>query len=109
MDLKLNIYTDESLMEVKRVAEADEIKVPYRVAMYIVSSLEGVNLKNNDDLINFIGKSIDKLDKIIKATFKVSESELDCIDASELIGTCLELYNWALSKMNNLNGDNPKN
>lgn len=106
MNLKLNIYTDESLAEIKRTVEAEEVKIPYRVAMNIINSLEGVSVKNNDDLISFVGKSIDKLDKIIKATFKVSESELDCIDASELITVCVDLYNWALGKMNKFNGGN---
>ena len=34
----LNIYTDDTLRELKRVAEADQLRVPYRVAMYIGQS-----------------------------------------------------------------------
>ena len=106
MNLKLNIYTDESLTEIKRVVEADELKIPYRVSMNIINSLEGVSVTDNDALISFIGKSIDKLDKIIKATFGVTESELDCINATELVTVGVELYNWALGKMNKFNGGN---
>lgn len=35
MRLVLNIYTDDTLTDIKRVAEADRLKIPYRVAMYI--------------------------------------------------------------------------
>lgn len=110
MNLVLNIYKDESLTEVKRVAEADKLKIPYRVTLYLINSLEGIDVKNQNDLLNFIGKSTDKLDKVIKATFKVSEAELDCIDSMELIPVAMDLYNYATEKMNSLKkGNNQKN
>lgn len=105
MNLVLNIYTDESLTELKRVAEADKLKVPYRVAMYIIGSLENVDIKNDNDLIKFISGSMDKVDKIIKATFGVSESELDCIDAGELGSVCVELYKWGMGKIESIKGE----
>ena len=84
MKLTLTVYTDDTLTEIKRVVEADRVKIPYRTAIYIISSLEGKDIKNTDDIFNFVMSSLDKLDKIIKATFGVSELELDCIDISEL-------------------------
>lgn len=104
MNLVLNIYTDESLTELKRVAEAEKLKIPYRVAMYIIASLENVDIKTDEDLIKFISGNVDKVDKIIKATFGVSESELDCIDAGELGSLCVELYKWGMDKVESIKG-----
>lgn len=110
MLLKLNIYTDESLVDLKRTCEADRLKIPYRVAMYLISSLDGLDINNNEDLVKFISSNTDKMDKIIKATFGVSESELDCIDGAELLGAIKELYVWAAQKMSDLKGEeNSKN
>lgn len=109
MLLKLNVYTDETITELKRVCEADKLKIPYRVAMYLIQSLDGVNLDNKDDIIKFISSNIDKMDKILKATFGVSESELDCLDAGELIETLKELYKWGVEKVSKLSDKNSKN
>lgn len=104
MQLKLKVYTDDTLSEVKRTVEADGIKIPYRVAIYVIQSLDTVSLDDSDDLLKFITGNVDKLDKIVKATFKVTENEMECIDASELIATLQELYKWAISKVNNIKG-----
>lgn len=110
MNLTLNIYTDESMTELKRVCEADKLKIPYRVAMYLIQSLDSVNLDNQDDILKFITGNVDKMDKIIKATFGVSDPELECIDAGELIETLKELYQWAIEKINTLKSEkNSKN
>ena len=108
MNLVLNVYTDESLTEIKRVVEADRLKIPYRVAIYIGQSLDKLDLKSDSDLLNLIGGNIDKLDKIIKATFGVTETELDCIDAGELAPVGVEIYKWAMEKFKSLGG-NEKN
>lgn len=53
MNLVLNIYTDDTLTEVKRVAEADRLKIPYRVAVTVAQSIESLDIRNENDLINF--------------------------------------------------------
>lgn len=109
MILRLTVYTDDSLTDVKRVVEADRLKVPYRVAMYIGQSLDSLNLNSEDDIYNFVIKSLDKLDKIIKATFGISDTELDCVDAAELGTVAVELYKWGIEKFDSLKGDTSKN
>lgn len=109
MKLSLNIYTDETLTEIKRVVEADKLKIPYRVALYIAQSLDSVNFKNEDELFKFIIGSLDKVDKIIKATFGVSELELECVDVMELGAVGVELYKWGVDKLNSMNGNTSKN
>lgn len=109
MKLVLNIYTDDTLTEIKRTVEADKLKVPYRVAMYIGQSLDNIKLNNEDDLFKFVIGSLDKLDKIIKATFGLTETELECIDVAELGAVAVELYKYGIEKINSLKGNNSKN
>lgn len=109
MNLVLNVYADETLTEVKRQVEADRLKIPYRVAMYIAQSLDTINLKNNDDVLKFVTGNLDKVDKIIKATFGVSDSELECVDVAELGSVAVELYKWGMDKLKSLKCNDPKN
>lgn len=109
MSLSLNIYKDDSLTEIKKVAEAEQVKIPYRVAVAIISSLEGVDIKNETDLINFITGSVDKVDKIIKATFGLSEADMECIDVADLVPVAMDLYKWAMDKIKGIKGNNSKN
>lgn len=109
MNLVLNIYTDETLTEVKRVAEADRLKIPYRVAMTVAQSLDELDINNQDDLLKAITGNLDKVDKIIKATFAVTDTELECVDVAELGNVVMEIYKWGLEKINSLKGGNEKN
>jgi len=109
MKLVLNIYTDDSLTELKRTVEADRLKIPYRVAITVAQSLESLDLDNEKDVLNLIGANIDKVDKVIKATFGVTDTELECIDISELGAVAKEIYTWAIEKFNSLKGGQEKN
>ena len=109
MRLALTVYTDETLTEVKRVAGAEGLRIPYRVAIYIGESLDKIDLNSTDDIFKFVTGSLDKLDKIIKATFGVSEAELDCVDVAELGAVGVELYKWGMEKLNSLKGGSEKN
>lgn len=102
--MKLTIYTDDSLVEVNKVVEADKLKIPYKVSMYVIQSLDDINLDNTDDVLKFITKNIDKLDKIIKATFGITDSELECIETTELIETGKEIYKWVIDKVGSIKG-----
>ena len=109
MKLVLNIYTDDTLTEIKRQVEADRLKIPYRVAMYIAQSLDKVDLKSNDDILNFVTGNLDKLDKIIKATFGVTDTELECVDVAELGTVVGEVYKWGIDKIKSIKGNDSKN
>lgn len=109
MRLALNIYTDDTLTEIKRVAEADRLKIPYRVAVYIGQSLDALDLKNESDILRFVSSNLDKLDKIIKATFGLSETELECVDITQLGAVGVEIYKWGIEKLQSLKGNNSKN
>lgn len=104
MRLSLTVYTDDTLTKPERVVEADRLKIPYRVALYIGQSLDKVDLKDTDAIFNFVTGSLDKLDKIVKATFGLSETELDCVDVSELGAVGVELYKWGMEKLQSMKG-----
>lgn len=104
MKLQLTVYTDDSLTDVNRVVEADKLKIPYKVAMYVIQSLDNVNLNDTDDTIKFVAKNIDQVDKIIKSTFGLTDSELECIDTGDLVDTAKEIYRWAIGKVNSIGG-----
>lgn len=106
MSLTLNIYSDESMTEVKRVAEADKLKIPYRVATYIIQSLDTVDITNDTDLLKFVTSNVGMVDKILKATFALSDSELDCVDGAELVEVIKDLFSWGLAKINSLKSGN---
>lgn len=108
MRLVLHIYTDERLTDIKRVAEADRLKIPYRVSIYLLEALESEDVNSDGDLIKLMVSSPDKLDKVIKATFGLTDSELECIDSTELFSAVIELYKWVMEKIKALRG-NPKN
>lgn len=107
--LSLKIYTNDEFTEVKRIVETDELKIPYRVTKYVAEALQGNSVTNEDALYNFVINSMDKLDKIIKATFGVSELELEYIDTMELVDVGMEIFKWAKDKFAGLKGATSKN
>lgn len=111
MNLVLNIYTDDTLTDIKRVAEADRLKIPYRVALTVAQSLDELELDaiNDKQVFNLITGNLDKVDKIIKATFGVTDTELECVDISELGNVAMEIYKWGVEKISSLKGGNEKN
>lgn len=111
MILQLNIYTDETLTEVERVVEADRLKIPYRVALTIGEALDELDLDtlNDNDVFKLITGNVDKVDKIIKATFGVKDSELERVDVVELGNVAVELFKWGMDKISSLKGGQEKN
>lgn len=110
MKLELKIYKDETLTEIERIAHADRLKIPYRVATYVAQSLDTIGSMNETEVFDFVINNIDKVDKIIKATFGVTDTELEYVDLMELGGVATEIYKWAVEKFNSLNnGKNSKN
>lgn len=110
MKLQLTVYMNDELQEVKRVVEADELKIPYRVTGYLLQSMENLSLDDKEGMFNFIAGNTEILDKIIKATFGVTELELECINTTELVSVGMEIAKWVMDKVNGLKqGNNSKN
>lgn len=109
MNLVLNVYTDDCLTELKKTVEADRLKIPYRVAVCVAQTLDESVLNDTDKIFNYIIGNLDKVDKIIKATFGLTDTEMECIDLMELGSVGVEIYKWAIDKINSLKGENEKN
>lgn len=108
MNYTLTIYSDDTYTEIERVVEVDELKIPYRVAMTIIGTLDDIDINDTDDLIKWLSGNVGLVDRVIKATFHVSDSELERIDAMEIIETVKDLYRWTINKVNDIHGDKSK-
>ena len=108
MQLVLKIYTDEKLTDIKRVAEADRFKIPYRVAISLLELLENEDIKNDVDLIKLMVATPNKLDKIVKGTFGLMDSELGCIIPLELGVELIKVYKWIMETVKKLKRINSK-
>lgn len=102
--MKLTVYTDDMLTEVSRVVEADKLKIPYKVTLMVIKSLEGLNLSDNDEVFKAFVDNVDGVDKIIRCTFGLSEEDLNCVDTLDLIETGKEIFSWAIEKVNSIQG-----
>lgn len=110
MNLKLNVYKDESFTEIKRVCEADRLRVPYRVAMYVAQTLDKVeDITDEKRILKVITGSSEQVTKIVKATFRVSETELETVDIGEMYDVAMELYRYAVEKFGTLRGNGGPN
>lgn len=110
MQLRLNVYKDESFTEVKRTCEVDRLRVPYRVAMHVAKMLDKAeDLTDEKQVIKMIAGSGDHLTKIVRATFGVSETELECVDIGEMYDVGLELYRYVIDKFQSLKGSQDPN
>lgn len=110
MKLKLTVYANEEFSEVKRVCEAERVRIPYRVGIYVAQTLDQVDdITDEKQILKIVTGSTDQITKVIKATFKVSESELECVDIGEMYDVAMELYRYAIEKFQSLKGDNSPN
>jgi len=108
MHLVLKIYTDKNLKDIKRVVEVDRLKIPYRVGIYLLELLENENINNDVDLIKLMVTAPDKLDRIVKCTFELTDSELECVKLLELGTELIKIYKWIIETVKVLKGINSK-
>lgn len=110
MRLVLNVYANEEFSQIKRVCEADRVRIPYRVGFYVAQMLDTVDdITDEKQILKIVTSSTDQITKVIKATFKVTETELDYVDIGEMYDMAMELYRYAIEKFQSLKGDNSPN
>lgn len=110
MELKLNVYTNDEFTEIKRTCEADRLRVPYRVAMYVARTLDEVgDITDEKQILKVATGSSEQVTKIIKATFGVSDTELETVDIGEMYEVAMELYRYAVEKFSSLKGGGSPN
>lgn len=97
--MKLNIYTDGSLTEVKEVREVPRMKIPYRVGQYIVKVISDLDMGEDQKILDTLLASEEQITAVVRATFGLSEEDLDCIDAMELADLAKEIIAFASGKL----------
>lgn len=99
--MKLTIFTDESLTQVREVREVHRMKVPYRTADAVLDMLSDLDFENLDEykVINLVLKNKKHLTTVVRATFGLSEEDLACIDLLELGDLAREIIRFVVEKM----------
>ena len=104
--MKLKIYTDNTLSEVKEVRDVPRIKVPYRTAEAVMDMLDELgDLKNINgfNALTVALKNRRHLTVVVRATFGLTDEELECVDMMELGDVANEITGYVMSKIESLN------
>jgi len=110
--LRINIYTDETYSEVKETREAARIKIPYKVAKDVLQIVQGLDLADDRAIFQQLLKSEEYITRIVKATFGLTEDDLEYIETGELYDTGKEIVQFVIDKMAAMGitmGDNDPN
>lgn len=99
--MKLKIYTDETLAQVREEREVPRIKIPYRTADAVLDMLGDLDFENLDDrkALNLVLKNKNHVTTIVRATFALSEDDLACIDLLDLTDLAREIIRFVVEKM----------
>jgi hypothetical protein len=97
--MKLTLYTDASFCEVREVREVPRIKIPYRVGQYVVKMIQELDLTNTDQIFQAALGAEDHVTAVVRATFGLSDEDLDCVDLMELSDLAKEVVGFVLGKM----------
>ena len=99
--MKLKIYTDESLIEVREEREVPRMKVPYRTADAVLDLLADLDFENMDEykILSMVLKNKQHLTTVVRATFGLTEDDLACIDLLDLTDLAKEIVRFVLDKV----------
>lgn len=97
--MKLTIFADESFTEVREVRERDRMKIPYRVGEYVVAAISEVDLNNDEQIIKKVLDSAEQITAVVRATFGLTDEDLDHVDMMELADLGREIIGYVVQKM----------
>ena len=99
--MKLTIYTDASLTEVREVREVPRMKVPYRTADAVLDMLTDLDMENMNEykVLALVLRNKHHLTTVVRATFGLSEEDLERIDLMELGDLAREIIRFVVEKM----------
>ena len=99
--MKLKIYTDESLTQVREEREVHRMKIPYRTADAVLEMLSDMDFENMDayKVLSQVLKNKNHLTTVVRATFGLSEEDLACIDIMELGDLARDIIRFVVEKM----------
>lgn len=97
--MELRIYTDETFSEVREVRQRDRIKIPYRVAQYVVKLIPALDLNDDQRVLTQVLESEEYITAIVRATFGLRDEDLDYIDIVDLTDAAQQIIAYVSSKM----------
>lgn len=105
--MKLTIYTDESMTEVREVREVPRMKIPYRTATAVMNMLGDLDLENMNEMaiLGMVLKNEYHLTRVVRATFGLDESDLDFVDVVEMGDLAKDIVAYVVQKMADLGID----
>lgn len=111
MAYKLPIYTDETFRTVKETRECDELTIPFRVGEYFMDLLAALDFNNDIEVLLAAAKSKDQIKKIIRASFGLTEDDLEFVKLNDLKAVAQPIVKFIYDKIAelNLDGDNHPN
>lgn len=105
--MKLTIYTDDTYTDVREVRERDKMKIPYRVGQNVIKAISGLDLSDDKAVLGKILESEEQITAVVRATFGLTDEDLDHVDLLELSELAGQIVDFVLSKINALGaGDN---
>lgn len=97
--MKLTIYTDETFCEVREVRERDRMKIPYRVGQHVVNLISTMDLNDEQQIIRSVLDSEEQITAVVRATFGLTDADLDHVDMMELADLGREIIAFVVQKM----------
>lgn len=97
--MKLTIFTDETFCEVREVRERDRMKIPYRVGQHVVNLISTMDLNDEQKIIRSVLDSEEQITAVVRATFGLSDDDLDHVDMMELADLGREIIAFVVQKM----------
>lgn len=97
--MRITIYQDDSFTEIRETREADRLKVPFRVGQYVINVMSKIDYKDEEQIIGAIMDSEEQITKIVKATFGLTDADLETVDVVELGEVAKEIINFVLAKI----------
>lgn len=97
--MKLTIYTDDAFCDVREVRERDRMKIPYRVGQYVVNMLSSMDINDEQQIIQRVLDSEEQITAVVRATFGLTDNDLDHVDMMELADLGREIIGFVVQKM----------
>ncbi len=97
--MRITIYQDDTYTEIRETREADRLKVPFRVGQYVVNTMSKLDYKDEQKIIGAVLDSEEQITKIVKATFGLTDEDLETVDMIELGDVAKEIINFVLAKI----------
>lgn len=97
--MRITIYQDDTYTEIRETRECERIKIPYRVGQYVVNIMSKIDYTDEKKIIGAVLDSEEQITKIVKATFGLTDDDLETVDMMELGDVTKDIINFVLAKI----------